>query len=154
MAPSHGLGIRSKQPDTEKVDEAERKVGAVLQELEEEADMEVKDIDLEEVVDTDAQDRPVVKKAVETALPHVTVLESVADMYVADDPMFRGAWGFLRRGQLTTYVPHRSFTRLDERVVFATSDISRLFQGAFFDGAIESGLRAAREIRSYLAGRP
>lgn len=103
--------------------------------------------------DFDLSDPAVVKKAVETALPHVTVLESVADMYVADDPMFRGAWGFLRRGQLTTYVPHRSFTRLDERVVFATSDISRLFQGAFFDGAIESGLRAAGEIRSYLGRR-
>nr|WP_145547068.1 hypothetical protein [Variovorax boronicumulans] len=65
MTPSHGLGIRSNQPDTEKVDEAERKVGAVLQELEDGSDMEVKDIDLEEVVDTDAQDRPVVKKAVD-----------------------------------------------------------------------------------------
>jgi len=65
MAQSHGLGIRSTQPDAQKVDEAERKVGAVLQDLEEEGDMEVKDIDLDEVVDTDAQDRPVVKKAVD-----------------------------------------------------------------------------------------
>lgn len=99
----------------------------------------------------DLSDPAVVKAAIEKALPHVTVLESVADMYVADDPMFRGAWGFLQRGQLTTYVPHRRFTRLDERVVFATTDISRLFHGAFFDGAIESGLRAAGEIRAYLA---
>lgn len=65
MAQSQGLGLRSKQPDGEKVEEAERKVGAVLQDLEEDGDMDVKDIDLEEVVDTDAHDRPVVKKSVE-----------------------------------------------------------------------------------------
>ncbi|KQP04448.1 hypothetical protein [Pseudorhodoferax sp. Leaf265] len=65
MAHSNGLGIRSKQPDGPQVDEAERKVGAVLQELEDHSDVDVKDIDLEEVVDTDAQNRPVVKKAVD-----------------------------------------------------------------------------------------
>ncbi|CAN7522188.1 hypothetical protein LJR039_003573 [Pseudorhodoferax sp. LjRoot39] len=65
MAQSSGLGIRGKQPDEPKVEEAERKVGAVLEELEDDNDMEVKDIDLQEVVDTDAQDRPVVKKAVD-----------------------------------------------------------------------------------------
>lgn len=65
MVHSNGLGIRSKQPDGPQVDEAERKVGAVLQELEDHSDVDVKDIDLEEVVDTDAQNRPVVKKAVD-----------------------------------------------------------------------------------------
>lgn len=65
MAHSNGLGIRSKQPDGPQVDEAERKVGAVLQELEDHSDVDVKDIDLEEVVDTDAQNRPVVKKVVD-----------------------------------------------------------------------------------------
>lgn len=65
MPHSNGLGIRSKQPDGPQVDEAERKVGAVLQELEEHSDVDVKDIDLEEVVDTDAQNRPEVKKAVD-----------------------------------------------------------------------------------------
>ncbi|MBB1016757.1 FAD-dependent oxidoreductase [Dietzia sp. DQ11-71] len=100
--------------------------------------------------DFDVSDPTLIKTAIEKALPHVTVLESVGDMYRADDPMFHGAYGFLRPGQLTKYVPHENFTRLDERVVFATSDIARFFHGAFFDGAIESGLRAAREIRAYL----
>lgn len=65
MAHSNGLGLRGKQPDGAQVDEAERKVGAVLADLEDQGDMDVKDIDLEEVVDTDARDRPVVKKAVD-----------------------------------------------------------------------------------------
>jgi hypothetical protein len=65
MAQTNGLGIRSKLPDGPEVDEAERKVGAVLEDLEDKSDVDVKDIDLEEVVDTDAQDRPVIKKAVD-----------------------------------------------------------------------------------------
>lgn len=98
----------------------------------------------------DLSDQAAVKESIERALPHVTVLDSIGDMYLADDPMFRGAWGFLARGQLTEQVPHEHFTRLDERVVFATTDISRLFHGVFFDGAIESGLRAARDLRATL----
>lgn len=100
----------------------------------------------------DVSDPALVKATIERALPHVTVLDSIGDMYLSSDPMFRGAWGFLARGQLSEQVPHESFTRLDERVVFATTDIARLFHGVFFDGAIESGLRAAREVRASLAG--
>ncbi|MGC3987440.1 MAG: hypothetical protein QM777_23450 [Pseudorhodoferax sp.] len=48
MANSNGLASR-KQPGGTQVDEAERKVGAVLEELEDHGDLEVKDIDLEEV---------------------------------------------------------------------------------------------------------
>jgi hypothetical protein len=65
MAKFNGLGIRSKRPDGPEVDEAERKVAAVLEDLEHRSDVEVKDLDLEEVVDADAQNRPVVKKAVD-----------------------------------------------------------------------------------------
>lgn len=100
--------------------------------------------------DFDLSDPTLIKATIEKALPHVTVLESIGDMYRADDPMFHGAYGFLQRGQLTTHVPHENFTRLDQRVVFATADIARFFHGAFFDGAIESGLRAGREVRNYL----
>jgi hypothetical protein len=70
MAHRENLGIRSGRPDSAQVDEAERKVGAVLDDLEQAGDMEVKDIDLEEVVDTDAQDRPVVKKSVDIQAEH------------------------------------------------------------------------------------
>jgi monoamine oxidase len=98
----------------------------------------------------DITDTEVLRRAITTAFPHVTVVDSVGDRYLGNDPFFRGAWGFLQPGQLTKYVPHENFTRLDSRVVFATADIAKYFHG-FIDGAIESGLRAAREVRAQLA---
>lgn len=48
------------------IEEAERKVSAILADLEEATDSEVKDIDLEDVVDTDpASGRPAVHQAVD-----------------------------------------------------------------------------------------
>lgn len=55
-----------KRAEPQKVIEAEKKVGAVLEQLESETDVEVKDIGLEDMVDTDPQSgRPVVKKTVD-----------------------------------------------------------------------------------------
>lgn len=100
----------------------------------------------------DLNDKEEMRRLITTALPHVTVVDSVGDMYRSDDPAFRGAWSFLQPGQLTKYVPHENFTHLDDRVVFATADIATLFH-SFIDGAIESGLRAAREVRERGRGR-
>lgn len=51
---------------TPQIEEAERKVSAILEELENATDVDVKDIDLEAVVDTDpASGRPAVHQAVE-----------------------------------------------------------------------------------------
>lgn len=48
------------------VKQAERKVNAVLEELEESTDSDVKDIDLEDVVDTDpSSGQPTVRQAVD-----------------------------------------------------------------------------------------
>ncbi|WP_124713679.1 hypothetical protein [Mycolicibacterium nivoides] len=55
----------------------------------------------------------------------MTVIDSVGDRYLTDDPFFRGAYGFLQPGQLTKYEPHVNFTRLDDRVVFAGVDITQ-----------------------------
>ncbi len=49
----------------DEVDAAERRVGNVLQGLEEDTGGEVADVDLQDVVDTDVQGRPVLKKKVE-----------------------------------------------------------------------------------------
>lgn len=95
----------------------------------------------------DLRDPDQVRAMIETALPHVTVVDSAGDMYLADDPALRGAWGFLSPGQLTKFRPHDTFTRLDDRVIFASSEIARLHHG-FIDGAIESGLRAARDVKA------
>lgn len=59
------------------------------------------------------------------------------------DPVARGTWGMLRPGQLTTslasaHEPHG-------RVHFAGSDLARGWAG-FIDGAIESGMEAARGV--------
>ncbi|KQP23618.1 hypothetical protein [Pseudorhodoferax sp. Leaf267] len=52
-------------PDTPAVDRAEKKIGAVLGDLEKETGGEVKDIGLEDMVDTDENGRPVVQRAVD-----------------------------------------------------------------------------------------
>jgi len=51
------------------VDQAEKKIGAVLEQLEEDTGGDVKDIGLEDMVDTDPRTgRPVIEKSVEVNL--------------------------------------------------------------------------------------
>jgi uncharacterized hydantoinase/oxoprolinase family protein len=58
--------MKTHSPTQQKVDEAERKVSAVLEELEESIDADVKRIGLEDVVDTDpVSGRPAVHQAVD-----------------------------------------------------------------------------------------
>ena len=98
----------------------------------------------------DAGDANEVRAAIEDLLPHVSVLEVLSTTYYEEDPFARGGWTMLKRGQLTRYAPHERFAQPEGRVVFATSDIARLWCG-FIDGAIESGLRASRDVREILA---
>ncbi|MER7394129.1 NAD(P)/FAD-dependent oxidoreductase [Streptomyces sp. NPDC000151] len=58
------------------------------------------------------------------------------------DPYARGGWAFRRPGQLTTLYP--DVTEPKGRLSFASGDIANGWSG-FIDGAIESGLRAARQ---------
>ena len=56
-------------PSKPAVDKAEKEIGAVLENLEEDTGGDVKDIGLEDVVDTDpATGQPVIEKAVEINL--------------------------------------------------------------------------------------
>lgn len=55
-------------PDTPEVDRVEKKIGADLAELERVTGGEVRDIRLDDMVDTDAAGRPVVEKAVDVDL--------------------------------------------------------------------------------------
>lgn len=59
------LTIRRLTGDAPEVEAAERKIGAVLSELEEETGAQVTGIDLSDVVEADAHGRAVVKKAVD-----------------------------------------------------------------------------------------
>ncbi len=58
----------SGSPDAAEVDAAERKIGAVLADLEQQTDGEVVRLKLDDIVDTDAAGRPVFKKAVDIEL--------------------------------------------------------------------------------------
>jgi hypothetical protein len=81
----------------------------------------------------DAGDPNAVKAAIEDVLPRVEVTEVLSGTYYVDDPLARGGWSFLKRGQLTRYAPHERFTRHGGRVVFATADLSA-FWTSFIDG--------------------
>jgi len=61
-------GPRRDPSDSPEVEAAERRIGAVLAELEEDTGGEVHDLGLEDVVDTDARGRPVVQKKVEVQM--------------------------------------------------------------------------------------
>lgn len=54
--------------DTAEVDAAERKVAGVLDDLEDQTGGEVRRLGLDDLVDTDAEGRPVVKRAVDIEL--------------------------------------------------------------------------------------
>ncbi|MGW4870160.1 flavin monoamine oxidase family protein [Streptomyces chartreusis] len=58
------------------------------------------------------------------------------------DPWARGGWAFRKPRQLTTLYPDVTFT--SGRLSFASGDIANGWSG-YIDGAIESGLRAARQ---------
>ncbi|MEJ8668337.1 FAD-dependent oxidoreductase [Streptomyces sp. MS1.AVA.1] len=58
------------------------------------------------------------------------------------DPYARGGWAFRKPRQLTTLYPDVTFT--SGRLSFASGDIANGWSG-YIDGAIESGLRAARQ---------
>jgi monoamine oxidase len=97
----------------------------------------------------DATDREAVAAAVRDLLPHVEVLEVVGANYDHTEEFARGGWPLLKRGDLTRLAPHERLAQPEGRIAFATADISTLWS-SFIDGAIESGLRAAREVRELL----
>ena len=63
------ISPQARQRDEAAVDKAEKKVNEVLEDLEDDTGGDVKDIDLEDMVDTDpATGGPVIKKAVDIDL--------------------------------------------------------------------------------------
>jgi nicotine oxidoreductase len=97
----------------------------------------------------DATDPVEVALAVKDLLPDVEIVESVVGTYLDDDEFAAGGWPFAKPGQLTRFAPYKKFSEPEGRLVFATSDIAAGWSG-FIDGAIESGLRAARNVRTLL----
>ncbi|MFC9355748.1 flavin monoamine oxidase family protein [Rhodococcus sp. NPDC057014] len=90
-----------------------------------------------------------VSAALRDLLPNVEVSEVHTDSWGPEDQFARGGWPLLAPGQLSGSAPHETLTKPEGRVVFATADIATLWS-SFIDGAIESGLRAARDVREIL----
>jgi monoamine oxidase len=92
-------------------------------------------------------DADLVTKAIEEMLPGA-VVEEVGGHDWVDDPFSRGTWAAHRPDTWIRWLP--GIDRPEGRITFAGGDIARGWQG-YLDGAIETGLRAARETDAILA---
>jgi nicotine oxidoreductase len=90
-----------------------------------------------------------IESAVRTLLPDVEVLEAMTRTYTVDDPFTRGGWAIIRTGEQTSIDPSTNLARPEGRLFFASADIATGWHG-YIDGAIESGLNAARGVLSAL----
>jgi monoamine oxidase len=95
-------------------------------------------------------DDPEVRRAIAERLPGGVEIVAVTGHDWWRDEFSRGTWSVFRPGQLSALpslqAPHG-------RVVFAGSDLADGWNG-FMDGAIESGLRAARSVTQLLQTTP
>jgi monoamine oxidase len=90
----------------------------------------------------DINDDEAIQNAVRRILPGAEVEWAVGYDWNADS-YARGTWCVFRPGQLTRYL--RELQRPEGRVFYASGDNANGWRG-FIDGAIESGLRAGREV--------
>lgn len=93
----------------------------------------------------DITSQAAVADAVRAFLPDVTVTRVRAHDWT-NDSFARGTWCSLRPGQWQGQAVAK---QAHGRVVFASADIALGWRG-FIDGAIESGLRAARQVKAML----
>ena len=90
----------------------------------------------------DINDDGAIQNAVRRMLPDAEVVWAVGYDWNAD-AYARGTWCVFRPGQLTRYL--RELQRPEGRVFYAGGDNANGWRG-FIDGAIESGIRACREV--------
>ncbi|MEU8579109.1 flavin monoamine oxidase family protein [Streptomyces abikoensis] len=96
----------------------------------------------------DTNDKAKVQTAVQAFLPGAVVSDYRATAWHADKYAM-GGWGMRRPNQLLQLFPQ--IEQPHGRIVFAGADIAKGWHGAFIEGAIESGLRAAQQAAT-LAG--
>jgi monoamine oxidase len=75
-------------------------------------------------------------------LPEARIRDFTAQAW-GRDPFSLGGWGMRQPNQLLAQLP--AIQQPHGRVMFATGDIATGWNGAFIEGAIESGLRAAKQ---------
>ena len=95
----------------------------------------------------DGNNRSEVERAIRYWLPDAEVLECWSHDWCAD-PWARGTWGASRPGQLA--IPLESLRRPSTNVFVAGADFADGWP-SFIDGAIETGLRAAASVVSFLS---
>jgi monoamine oxidase len=94
----------------------------------------------------DVEDRPAVQQSLDELHPGLEILDITAHDWLADE-FSLGTWAIHRPGW---YTRHHAAMREPERgLVFAGSDFADGWSG-YVDGAIESGLRAARQVQALL----
>lgn len=90
----------------------------------------------------DVSSKTAVQAAIRQYVPGATVVAYRAKEW-GRDPYARGGWGLRRPGQLLKQLP--AIQQPAGRVVFAGADIASGWNGAFIEGAVETGLRAAQQ---------
>ena len=94
----------------------------------------------------DINDDAEVNKAMQKLVPGSVLLESYAYDWNSD-PFSKGTWCTYKPGMWSRYGV--DMRKQENRLVFAGSDVANGWRG-FIDGAIETGLRASREVLSIL----
>jgi len=95
-------------------------------------------------------DEVAVRRAFTDMLPATSRVVEVTGHDWCADEFARGTWSVFRPGQLTGALA--ALQAPYGRVVFAGADVANGWNG-FLDGAIESGLSAARSVSSLLRGQ-
>jgi monoamine oxidase len=94
----------------------------------------------------DIEDRPALQRSLDELHPGLEILDTTAHDWLADE-FSLGTWAIHRPGW---YTRHHAAMREPERgLVFAGSDFADGWSG-YIDGAIESGLRASRQVQALL----
>ena len=94
----------------------------------------------------DVTDRDQVQEAIKVWRDDLEVLEVTGHKW-GEDPYAEETWQIQRPGQLTKY--HAAQQASEGALHFASGDIANIWAG-FFDGAVESGLRAGRTVHAEL----
>jgi monoamine oxidase len=99
----------------------------------------------------DRNSRDAVQHLVQRWIPEARIAEVWSYDWAAD-PFSRETWRVARPGQLSRYASE--LCQLEGNVRLAGADLALGAWNGFVDGAIESGLNAARDLAAQLNGRP
>jgi monoamine oxidase len=98
----------------------------------------------------DGSDVAAVQKAVRNWIPDAEVLETLSYRWDLD-PFAEGTWCGFGPGVLTKYFD--ALRQAEGHVYFASGDSASAFRG-FMEGAVESGVRVARDVHEALRSHP